>query len=128
MNSIQISAGTLIEDRYCVARCSAGKYRDVKGDERHCVPCDGPCPKVCQLLFPIDSQNIHQLVNCSEIEGNIEILNHVFKAHLPLKQSSKLGVSTQVIPPLKATDLNVLKSVKIVTGHVAIDGGRSLSK
>lgn len=31
----------------------------------------------------INSENIRKLVNCSEIEGNLEILSHVFTTHLP---------------------------------------------
>ncbi|CAD5205875.1 unnamed protein product [Bursaphelenchus okinawaensis] len=120
----QCPAGTLIEDRYCVARCSEGKYRDPSGDERHCVPCDGTCPKVCTLNEPINSHNIKQLVNCSEIEGNIEVLNHVFSPHLPLLKSHQMDKNRPVlIEPLKLEDLNMLKTVKIVTGHVALDGG-----
>lgn len=31
----------------------------------------------------INAINIRNFVNCSEIEGNIEILSHVFQEHLP---------------------------------------------
>lgn len=90
-------AGTIIEEKYCVARCSPGKYRDVAVNDRMCIPCNGPCPKskcpggdchtaghlACVLQEPINALNIRLLVNCSEIEGNIELLSHVFEDHLP---------------------------------------------
>uniref|UniRef100_A0A915D6W2 receptor protein-tyrosine kinase n=1 Tax=Ditylenchus dipsaci TaxID=166011 RepID=A0A915D6W2_9BILA len=117
-------SGTLIEDKYCVTRCSEKFHRDVHKDDRRCVPCSGECPKVCQMTEPINSLNIRNFVNCSEIEGNIEILNHVFEENLPDVYLSSKVDRNKVIPALTATDLEVLKSVRIVTGYIAIDGGR----
>ncbi|KAI1729731.1 receptor L domain-containing protein [Ditylenchus destructor] len=117
-------SGTLIEERYCVARCSPGNYRDAQRDDRTCVPCNGPCPKVCQMTDRINSLNIRNFINCSEIEGNIEVLNHVFQEHYPDGPPGIRMDRMKTIPPLMAADLDVLRSVKIVTGHVVIDGGR----
>uniref|UniRef100_A0A1I7SAM9 KH_dom_type_1 domain-containing protein n=1 Tax=Bursaphelenchus xylophilus TaxID=6326 RepID=A0A1I7SAM9_BURXY len=111
--------------KFCDKGVHSAEEKETKEcDERHCVPCDGPCPKVCVLTESIDSHNIHQLANCSEIEGNLEILNYVFSPHLPHMKTSQMDkVRPSLVEPLKIQDLNVLKSVKIVTGHVALDGG-----
>ncbi|KAH7724854.1 TK/EGFR protein kinase [Aphelenchoides avenae] len=113
-------AGTIIEDRYCVSRCSPNKYRDVKIDDRMCIPCNGPCPKTCTLKEPLNAVNIRNLVNCSEIDGNIEVLSHVFEEHL---SDTATSFNMSKVPALRAADLEVLRTVRIVTGHVAIDGG-----
>ncbi|KAL3085401.1 hypothetical protein niasHT_033630 [Heterodera trifolii] len=120
--------GALYEGAHCVTRCSPGKYRN--GTD-HCVLCQGECPKVCQLDEPINSVNIRQLINCTEIEGNIEILNHAFSEHMPTSvaiHSQELIGANSVIPPLTAAQLDVLRSVQIVTGFVVVDGGRKRNK
>lgn len=71
------------EDRFCVSRCSPGSYSDHLDTDRRCLPCNGECPKVCELNQRIDAITIRDLVNCTRIEGNIEILNHVFTEHFP---------------------------------------------
>ncbi|KAI6218627.1 Receptor protein-tyrosine kinase [Aphelenchoides fujianensis] len=111
---------TLIEeDRFCVTRCSDNHYRDHLRDERRCVPCNGTCPKVCVMDQKIDFHTIQRLVNCSEIDGYIEILNHVFEPHTPDD-----GDPTVMIPALTPQHLDVLKSVKVITGYVIVDGGK----
>lgn len=71
------------EDRYCVARCSPGSYRNNLIDDRHCVPCNGECPKICTMGKKIDAITIKELINCTEIDGNIVLLKHVFEEHAP---------------------------------------------
>ncbi|KAI6208718.1 EGF receptor and Furin cysteine rich region and Tyrosine protein kinase domain containing protein [Aphelenchoides besseyi] len=111
--------GMLIEeDRFCVSRCSEKHYRDHAHDERRCIPCNGTCPKICVMDTKIDYYTIKKLVNCSEIDGYIELLNHVFEPHTPDD-----GDPTVTIPALTAQELNVLKSVRVITGYVIIDGG-----
>uniref|UniRef100_A0A914P4R7 receptor protein-tyrosine kinase n=1 Tax=Panagrolaimus davidi TaxID=227884 RepID=A0A914P4R7_9BILA len=97
---------TLIEGKYCVVSCQAGHYRNVDIDRRKCVPCDGPCPKVCAVPKYLDVQMLKELVNCSEIDGNLELLNHLYEE-----------------PGYEPSLLNNLRSVKIVTGYVMVDGG-----
>lgn len=110
------------EDRFCVTRCSKGFYSDHLNDDRRCLPCaNGECPKVCDVDNKIDAVTIRQLINCTKIEGNIEILNHVFSEHAPDNFDPNRPI--EFIPALTAKDLEVLKSVKVVTGHVVIDGG-----
>uniref|UniRef100_A0A183C6L3 receptor protein-tyrosine kinase n=1 Tax=Globodera pallida TaxID=36090 RepID=A0A183C6L3_GLOPA len=122
-------SGSLYEGSHCVTRCTPGKYRN--GTD-HCVLCQGECPKVCQLEAPINSVNIRELINCTEIEGNIEILNHVFSEHIPTtatihSQEGLMGADA-LIPAINVTQLNVLRSVQIVTGFVVVDGGRMKNK
>ncbi|KAI6204000.1 hypothetical protein M3Y94_00622000 [Aphelenchoides besseyi] len=75
-------------------------------------------PKICVMDTKIDYYTIKKLVNCSEIDGYIELLNHVFEPHTPDD-----GDPTVTIPALTAQELNVLKSVRVITGYVIIDGG-----
>lgn len=77
------------EDRFCVIRCSPGFHRNHLVDERRCIPCNGECPKVCEVSGRIDAIAIKKLVNCTEIDGNIELLNHVFVKHAPEFVGSK---------------------------------------
>lgn len=124
--------GTLIEDEHCVARCSPGNYRFAQTDNKRCVPCpESKCPRVCQLDEPLNADNIRTLVNCSEIEGNIEILGYAFHEHLPPGVSSIgpiAGSRPRLMPPLNASQLEVLRSVRIVTGFVVVDGSKTRSR
>ncbi|KAI6174995.1 Receptor protein-tyrosine kinase [Aphelenchoides bicaudatus] len=111
------------EDRFCVARCSPGFYRNHLEDERRCVPCNGECPKVCEMTGRVDAITIKKLTNCTEIDGNIELLNHVFSTHM----SDNMDVTSDIswVPALTAKDLEVLRTVKVVTGYVVVDGGNN---
>ena len=125
--------GTLIEDEHCVARCSPGNFRNAQTDNKRCVPCpDGQCPRVCQLDEPLNADNIRTLANCSEIEGNIEILGYAFEEHLPpgiIQPFGPIAHSTpRLVPALNASQLEVLRSVRIVTGFVVVDGSKTRSR
>uniref|UniRef100_A0AC34QV93 Receptor protein-tyrosine kinase n=1 Tax=Panagrolaimus sp. JU765 TaxID=591449 RepID=A0AC34QV93_9BILA len=98
---------TLIEDANCVVSCKPGYYRNITGDERHCKPCpNGICPKICKVGNYLDYKTMQNLVDCFEIDGNVEILNHAF-------ENEKFNVQL----------LNRLQSVQIITGSLIVDGG-----
>ena len=53
-----------------------------KNEDGKCVPCDGPCPKVCNFNDKqIHAGNIDRLQNCTVIEGHITILDSSFDGY-----------------------------------------------
>uniref|UniRef100_A0A914YBF1 Receptor protein-tyrosine kinase n=1 Tax=Panagrolaimus superbus TaxID=310955 RepID=A0A914YBF1_9BILA len=60
----------------------------------------------CAVKTYLDVKGLQHLINCSEIDGNLELLNHLYNE-----------------PDFEISLLNNLRSVKIVTGYVMIDGG-----
>ena len=62
----------------CVRACPPKK----KNEDGKCVPCDGPCPKVCNFNDKqIHAGNIDRLQNCTVIEGHITILDSSFDGY-----------------------------------------------
>ena len=63
----------------CVRVCPPNK-KTVNGE---CVPCNGPCPKICHFNGNagkgiIHDGNINSLLNCTVIEGSLTILDSSF--------------------------------------------------
>ncbi|CAK5079274.1 unnamed protein product [Meloidogyne enterolobii] len=128
--------GTLIESSSCVARCSPGFYRDPRIDPRKCIPCkEKECPVVCQFPPPgvdiLNSGNIHVLENCTEVEGYITIIDQSYveisqfadeKEFIRFEQAEVQPKSQKLFAPLNASQLEILKSIKIITGFLAIEG------
>uniref|UniRef100_A0A1I7XHA7 receptor protein-tyrosine kinase n=1 Tax=Heterorhabditis bacteriophora TaxID=37862 RepID=A0A1I7XHA7_HETBA len=92
----------LIERETCVRHCSDGSHHDMTKNTRQCEECKGPCPKVCQLTKPLTGSLLRNLTNCEEIDGFIEI------------QDSRM----QGKDGFNSSDLNVLKSVRMVSEYV----------
>lgn len=103
--------GHLIKDKeqnVCVKNCRPNMY-DVNGT---CVYCDGPCPKTCPGNDKgkyVTSENIKSFENCTIINGNLRILEASFAGDAQFK-----------IPGLTVEDLQILKSVKEITGYIII--------
>uniref|UniRef100_A0A1I8BNW2 receptor protein-tyrosine kinase n=1 Tax=Meloidogyne hapla TaxID=6305 RepID=A0A1I8BNW2_MELHA len=133
----QCPPGTLIETSSCVARCSPGFYRNAKVDPSKCIPCpERNCPRVCQ--FPpsgngiLNSENIHLLENCTEVEGYITIIDQSYveiSEYVEEEQFIRFELNekpkSKIFPPLNASQLEILKSIKIITGFVSIEGSNS---
>ena len=42
------------------------------------MPCDGPCPKICQFSDTVHAGNIESFQNCTILEGSLTILDSSF--------------------------------------------------
>lgn len=97
----------------CVKACPPDK----KSQNGECVPCAGPCEKNCQGVDVVNSKNIDLLVNCTEIEGSITILETSFTGYTEVHQNNTMGFKYEPMHPSK---LNVLKTVVNITGFLNI--------
>jgi epidermal growth factor receptor len=97
----------------CVRSCPPDK-RSQNGE---CVPCAGPCPKNCQGVDVVNSNNIENFVNCTEIEGSITILETSFTGYAEVQSNNKLGTKYEPMHPSK---LMVFQTVRKITGYVNI--------
>ncbi|CAJ0963890.1 unnamed protein product, partial [Mesorhabditis belari] len=113
--------GTLIEGAYCVLRCSEGHFHDARLGTRECKPCQGTCPKSCRLEEEINSENIEQLQNCTEIDGFIKLQPHLFSDHYIDAKSKRMRKG------LRLEKLDYLKTVRQITQYVEVVGLGSLS-
>ncbi|XP_061163896.1 epidermal growth factor receptor-like isoform X2 [Saccostrea echinata] len=97
----------------CVRKCPAEYYPE----NNTCVQCQGICPKRCDGLKAdefLSSQNIDRFQNCTVIDGNLKIVQTTFD-----------GDNYQKLKGLKREQLDVLKTVKEITGYLMVQGGNS---
>ena len=98
----------------CVRVCPPNK-RSFNGE---CVPCGGPCPKNCQGVEVVHSDNIDQLINCTVIEGSITILDDSFAGY---SEVSPHGTNQTVRHrPMHPSRLEVFKTLREITGYLNI--------
>ncbi|XP_046460767.1 insulin-like peptide receptor isoform X3 [Daphnia pulex] len=66
------------ESGECILECPPG-FQEKKinhNDTLHyftCVPCQGPCPKVCKGLFVSNIETVQKLRGCTTIDGDLEM-------------------------------------------------------
>uniref|UniRef100_A0A8C3WWE2 receptor protein-tyrosine kinase n=1 Tax=Catagonus wagneri TaxID=51154 RepID=A0A8C3WWE2_9CETA len=97
----------------CVRACSSDSYEVEEDGVRKCKKCDGPCGKVCSGIgigefkdtLSINATNIRHFRNCTSISGDLHILPVAFR-----------GDSFTRTPPLDPKELDILKTVKEITG------------
>ncbi|VDI68897.1 epidermal growth factor receptor [Mytilus galloprovincialis] len=97
----------------CVKTCRT-KFKDVNGT---CVECDGSCSKACKGQSGgeyITASNINQFENCTIVNGNLKIL-----------EASFAGDTQYKTPGVTVDDLQVLKSIKEVTGYIMIQSNHT---
>ncbi|GFO13043.1 receptor protein-tyrosine kinase [Plakobranchus ocellatus] len=100
------SSEHMLQDQgFCVRQCSQGKDAQ---DGFNCKPCNGACPKKCAGTTSLNAVNYQQFEGCTVVEGSLHIL------------STFSGDQHFNIPSLAVKDLNVLKDVREITGHVII--------
>ncbi|BFZ21756.1 hypothetical protein BsWGS_24794 [Bradybaena similaris] len=98
----------------CVRQC-AENYHAM--DQKHCKPCNGPCPKSCPGMDSpnfLNKNNIKDFDGCTSINGNLIILINSF-----------LRDEHYNIEPLHPHNLTVLKNVKEITGYLYIQSNHS---
>uniref|UniRef100_A0A8C6RJX8 receptor protein-tyrosine kinase n=1 Tax=Nannospalax galili TaxID=1026970 RepID=A0A8C6RJX8_NANGA len=101
----------------CVRACGPDNFEVEEDGVRKCKKCDGPCRKVCNGIgigefkdtLSINATNIKHFKNCTAISGDLHILPVAFK-----------GDSFTHTPPLDPKELNILKTVKEITGFLLI--------
>lgn len=97
----------------CVRSCPPDK-RSHNGE---CIPCVGPCPKNCQGVDVVNSRNIDQLINCTEIEGSITILDTSFNGYTELNSNNTMGARYE---PMHPSRLKVFETIRNITGYLNI--------
>lgn len=98
----------------CVRICPPNKRNNGEGE---CVPCGGPCPKNCQGVEVVHSGNIDQLINCTEIEGSITILDTSFSGYAEVYSNNTIGARHK---PMHPSRLEVFKTLHNITGFLNI--------
>ncbi|KAF5916790.1 hypothetical protein HPG69_012149, partial [Diceros bicornis minor] len=101
----------------CVRACSSDSYEVEEDGVRKCKKCEGPCRKVCNGIgigefkdtLSINATNIKHFKNCTSISGDLHILPVAFR-----------GDSFTRTPPLDPKELDILKTVKEITGFLLI--------
>ncbi|XP_023594089.1 epidermal growth factor receptor isoform X2 [Trichechus manatus latirostris] len=101
----------------CVRSCGSDSYEMEEDGVRKCKKCEGPCRKVCNGIgtgefkdtLSINATNIKHFKNCTSISGDLHILPVAFK-----------GDSFTRTPPLDPKELDILKTVKEITGFLLI--------
>ncbi|KAL1790884.1 epidermal growth factor receptor, partial [Sigmodon hispidus] len=101
----------------CVRACGPDYYEVEEDGARKCKKCDGPCRKVCNGIgigefkdtLSINATNIKHFKYCTAISGDLHILPVAFK-----------GDSYTRTPPLDPRELDILKTVKEITGFLLI--------
>ncbi|KAB0363827.1 hypothetical protein FD754_007983 [Muntiacus muntjak] len=101
----------------CVRACSSDSQEVEEDGVRKCKKCDGPCGKVCNGIgigefkgtLSINATNIKHYRNCTSISGDLHILPVAFK-----------GDSFTHTAPLDPKELDILKTVKEITGFLLI--------
>ncbi|KAM4856602.1 epidermal growth factor receptor isoform 2-T2 [Urocitellus parryii] len=101
----------------CVRACGPDSYEMEEDGVRKCKKCEGPCRKVCNGIgigefkdtLSINATNIKHFKNCTSISGDLHILPVAFK-----------GDSFTRTPPLDPKELDILKTVKEITGFLLI--------
>ncbi|XP_051056602.1 epidermal growth factor receptor isoform X1 [Phodopus roborovskii] len=101
----------------CVRACGPDYYEVEEDGVRKCKKCDGPCRKVCNGIgigefkdtLSINATNIKHFKYCTSISGDLHILPVAFK-----------GDTFTRTPPLDPQELEILKTVKEITGFLLI--------
>ncbi|XP_069318022.1 epidermal growth factor receptor isoform X2 [Eulemur rufifrons] len=101
----------------CVRACGPDSYEVEEDNIRKCKKCEGPCRKVCNGIgigefkdtLSINATNIKYFRNCTSISGDLHILPVAFR-----------GDSFTRTPPLDPKELDILRTVKEITGFLLI--------
>ncbi|XP_036897009.1 epidermal growth factor receptor isoform X3 [Sturnira hondurensis] len=101
----------------CVRACGSDSYEVEEDGVRKCKKCEGPCRKVCNGIgtgefkdtLSINATNIKYFRNCTSISGDLHILPVAFR-----------GDSFTHTQPLDPKELDILKTVKEITGSLLI--------
>ncbi|GMT26579.1 hypothetical protein PFISCL1PPCAC_17876, partial [Pristionchus fissidentatus] len=111
----------LYQDDVCVEHCGEGMHYDPNKGDKICRKCDGPCPKSCKFEKELDAHSIHELKNCTEIEGFISIRRELFTSHFVY--GGDVGMENMPGPNVTAltlAELNVLRTVRFVSEYVYV--------
>ncbi|CAL4073782.1 unnamed protein product, partial [Meganyctiphanes norvegica] len=97
----------------CVRSCPPEK----KAFNRECVHCNGPCPKTCLLTDSVHVGNIESFMDCTVIQGNLQILDQSFDGFQEFFMNGTIGRRHGKMHP---SALEVFSTLQEVTGYVNI--------
>ncbi|XP_026317728.1 epidermal growth factor receptor isoform X2 [Hyposmocoma kahamanoa] len=97
----------------CVRSCPPNKTA-VNGE---CMPCNITCPKTCRADKPINSGNINSFIDCTIIDGSVEILEMTFTGFQHVYPDYSFG---ERYPPMEPDRLEVFSTVREVTGYLNV--------
>ena len=89
----------------------------MQAEEGECVPCDGPCPKICQFSDTVHAGNIEDFRNCTVLEGSLTILDSTFNGFQQIWNNFTFGPRYPAMDPDR---LEVFTTLKEVTGYINI--------
>jgi len=104
----------LIKDNGACVRACPPKKKSVTGE---CVPCDGPCPKICHFSDTVHAGNVDSLANCTVVEGSITILDTSFKGFQEVFDNYTFG---NAYPSMDPSRLEVFATLKEITGYLNV--------
>ena len=97
----------------CVRSCPSNK-KAVNGE---CVPCDGPCPKNCQGVDTINSDNIDSFQGCTIIEGSFTLLENSFTGYQEVYQNFTFGQHNIQAAHSEFRNLSFFRNLEIIGGR-----------
>ncbi|ROT85263.1 putative epidermal growth factor receptor isoform X1 [Penaeus vannamei] len=103
----------LKEGGTCVRECSQGK----REQEGVCVPCEGPCPRVCHGVGVVHAGNVHLFEGCTTIQGSLILSNASFSGY---DKTMPHDTVIQGYPAMDPKELEILSTVEEVTGYIDI--------
>ena len=89
----------------------------LQAEDGECVPCDGPCPKICHFSDTVHAGNIESFRNCTVLEGSLTILDSTFNGFQQIYQNFTFGPR---YPKMNPDKLEVFQTLKEVTGYINI--------
>ncbi|XP_063699367.1 epidermal growth factor receptor [Culicoides brevitarsis] len=99
----------------CVRTCPPNKM----AKDGECMPCNGACPKTCPGEKIVHSGNIDKYINCTVIEGSLEILDQTFNGYQHVYANFSFGERYTKLHPDR---LEVFSTLKEITGYLNIQG------
>ncbi|XP_058522571.1 insulin-like growth factor 1 receptor [Ochotona princeps] len=131
--SVDEGEGFVIHDGECMQECPSGFIRN-GSQSMFCVPCEGPCPKVCEedkKTKTIDSVNSAQMLQgCTIFKGNL-LINIRRGNNIASELESFMGLIEVVTGYVKIShshalvSLSFLKNLRLILGEEQLEGNYS---
>ncbi|KAI9561261.1 putative insulin receptor [Daphnia sinensis] len=112
----------------CILECPPGfqeEKKQLNGTLFYftCVPCQGPCPKICQGLFVSNIETVQRLRGCTTIDGDLEMQikggdNIIQELERSLGSIEVIRGVLKITRSFPILSLSFFKSLKTITGKV----------
>ncbi|EFX63421.1 putative insulin receptor [Daphnia pulex] len=114
------------ESGECILECPPGFQEQKRhhNDTLHyftCVPCQGPCPKVCKGLFVSNIETVQKLRGCTTIDGDLEMQikggdNIIQELERSLGSIEVIKGVLKITRSFPILSLSFFKSLRTITG------------